>query len=51
MTLSKGSHDLVLLLICDSYLGCDQEFELNDIKVAEAAESDDNSDGDEMDED
>ncbi|BGP06391.1 Pre-mRNA-splicing helicase BRR2 [Rhodotorula toruloides] len=51
MTLSKGSHDLVLLLICDSYLGCDQEFELNDIKVAEAAESDDDSDGDEMDED
>lgn len=48
MTLPKGQHDLVLLLICTTYTGCDQEFTegLEGLKIAEAAESDDDDDDD-----
>ena len=51
MTLPKGQHDLVLLLICTTYTGCDQEFTegLEGLKIAEAAESDDDDDDDDSD--
>lgn len=54
LNLPKGEHDLVLLLICTTYTGCDQEFTegLEGLKVAEAADSDDDdSDEDGMEED
>lgn len=48
MTLPKGEHDLVLLLICTTYTGCDQEFTegLEGLKIAEAADSDEDDDSD-----
>jgi len=38
-TLSEGSHDLKLYLICDSYMGVDHELKLDPIEVAEGEES------------
>ena len=40
---TAGSHNLMLYFMCDSYLGCDQEYEL-DLNVAQGAEMDSDSD-------
>jgi pre-mRNA-splicing helicase BRR2 len=45
---SKGEHKLKLSFICDSYMGCDQEYDL-DLTVDEAADSDDEDEEDRMD--
>mmetsp|Transcript_31856 Transcript_31856/g.77625 ORF Transcript_31856/g.77625 Transcript_31856/m.77625 type:complete len:2179 (-) Transcript_31856:255-6791(-) len=37
---AEGEHDLKLFFMCDSYLGCDQEFEFK-IKVAEGDDDED----------
>ncbi|GJN87131.1 hypothetical protein Rhopal_000076-T1 [Rhodotorula paludigena] len=48
-TLTQGTHsNLKLTLVCDSYQGADVEFALQPLKVAEAAESEDESDDDAM---
>jgi len=44
---AAGEHALTLYLMCDSYLGCDQEYELK-LSVGEA-ESDDEDDEEEDD--
>lgn len=49
-SLPAGEHKLKLYLICDSYAGADQDFEVEPIKVEEGEESDSDSDS-EMDED
>ena len=39
-TLPKGSHNLKLYVICDSYIGADHDISLDPIDVAEGEESD-----------
>ena len=43
-TLTQGSHDLKLYLICDSYVGVDHELKMDPIDVAEGEESDSDED-------
>jgi pre-mRNA-splicing helicase BRR2 len=43
-TLTQGSHDVKLYLICDSYLGVDHELKLDPIEVGEGEESDSDED-------
>ncbi|KAM0747473.1 Sec63-domain-containing protein [Meredithblackwellia eburnea MCA 4105] len=45
VTLPKGSHNLRIYFISDSFMGCDQEHEL-EVSVGEALDSDDDSDED-----
>lgn len=45
-TLSQGTHDVKLYLICDSYLGVDHELKVDPIEVAEGEESDSDEDMD-----
>ena len=49
LSLPAGTHEsLRLYVICDSYMGADQDLELSPIKVVQGEESDDDSDdGDE----
>lgn len=37
---SPGAHNLTLYFMCDSYLGCDQEYEFK-LEVTEGRDSDD----------
>lgn len=46
----EGSHNLKLYLMCDSYQGCDQDFEFS-ITVGEALEEGSDSDEEEEEED
>jgi pre-mRNA-splicing helicase BRR2 len=46
-TLPKGTHNLKLYVICDSYVGADHDIDLDPIDVAEGEDSD----SDEMDSD
>ncbi|KAJ7632741.1 putative RNA helicase [Roridomyces roridus] len=51
ITLPKGTHNLKLYVICDSYLGADHDIALDPIEVAEGEDSDSDDDsGDEMEE-
>jgi len=43
---AQGKHDYVLYFMCDSYLGCDQEYEFS-LDVGEAGEDDDDEEEDE----
>lgn len=45
---TPGAHNLMLYFMCDSYLGCDQEYEFK-LEVSEAAEGSDEEDGMEQD--
>ncbi len=45
-----GKHHLTLFFMCDSYMGCDQEYEF-DLDVREGAGSDDDDDAEPMDQD
>lgn len=49
-TLPKGTHNLKLYVICDSYMGADHDIALDPIEVAEGEDSDeeDESDGEQM---
>ncbi|EIW74460.1 Sec63-domain-containing protein [Coniophora puteana RWD-64-598 SS2] len=52
-TLPKGSHDLKLYVICDSYVGADHDLKVDTIDVAEGEDSDSDEDmesGSEMEE-
>lgn len=44
-----GDYDLTLYFMCDSYIGCDQEYEFN-LKVAQGDDSDDDENGNDMEE-
>jgi len=46
---AEGAHSYKLYLMCDSFLGCDQEFDI-DLKVLEAQEDDEESSEEEDDE-
>ena len=46
-TLPKGTHNLKLYVICDSYMGADHDIALDPIDVAEGEDSDDDDDSDE----
>ena len=48
--LPKGTHDLKLYVICDSYMGADQDISLDKVEVAEGEDSDDDDDDDDDDE-
>ncbi|THG98887.1 hypothetical protein EW026_g3361 [Hermanssonia centrifuga] len=53
ITLPKGTHDLKLYVICDSYIGADHDINLEPIDVAEGEDSDSDEEmesGDEMEE-
>ncbi|WVQ83790.1 hypothetical protein IAT38_005934 [Cryptococcus sp. DSM 104549] len=47
-TLGEGGWNLKLFLICDSYSGADQDFELDTLKVAQGESSDEESSDEEM---
>ena len=52
-TLPKGTHNLKLYVICDSYMGADHDINLDPIDVAEGEDSDSDEEmesGDEMEE-
>ena len=40
ITLPKGTHNLKLYVICDSYIGADHDIDMDPIEVAEGEESD-----------
>lgn len=45
--LPAGKHALKLFLICDSYAGADQDFELDEVDVAEGDSDEEEDDSDE----
>ena len=47
LTLPKGTHNLKLYVICDSYMGADHDIDLDSIDVAEGEDSDSDEDSDE----
>ncbi|WVQ83784.1 hypothetical protein IAT38_005928 [Cryptococcus sp. DSM 104549] len=47
-TLGEGDWNMKLFLICDSYSGADQDFELDTLKVAQGESSDEESSDEEM---
>lgn len=47
-TLPEGDWNLKLFLICDSYAGADQDFDIETLKVAEGESSDEESSEEEM---
>jgi pre-mRNA-splicing helicase BRR2 len=46
-TLPKGTHNVRLYVICDSYMGADHDIALDPIEVAEGEDSDSDEDSDE----
>lgn len=50
-TLPAGTWDLKLFLICDSYVGADQTFDIEPLKVVEGESDDEDDDDESMDED
>lgn len=44
ITLPKGTHNLKLYVICDSYIGADHDIDMDPLDVAEGEESDSDSD-------
>ncbi|KIY72493.1 putative RNA helicase [Cylindrobasidium torrendii FP15055 ss-10] len=48
-TLPKGKHALKLYVICDSYVGADQDIALDEIEVAEGEDSDSDDEDDDSD--